>query len=44
MKKIIVLSLMLAAFLNAKDIKSAIFFLSDANSVSGLMAFLKDKK
>jgi len=44
MKKIIVLSLMLAAFLNAKEIKSANFFLSDAKSVAGLRAFLKANK
>ena len=44
MKKIIVLSLALAAFLGAKDIKSANIFLSDAKSVTELGAFLKANK
>ena len=44
MKKIIVLSLALAAFLGAKEIKSANIFLSDAKSVTELGAFLKANK
>ena len=44
MKKIIVLSLALAAFLGAKEIKSANIFLSDAKSVKELGAFLKANK
>ena len=44
MKKIIVLSLALAAFLGAKEIKSANIFLSDAKSVMELGAFLKANK
>ena len=44
MKKIIVLSLAVAAFLGAKEIKSANIFLSDAKSVTELGAFLKANK
>ena len=44
MKKVIVLSLALAAFLGAKEIKSANIFLSDAKSVTELEAFLKANK
>ena len=44
MKKIIVLSLAVAAFLGAKEIKSANIFLSDAKSVTDLGAFLKANK
>ena len=44
MKKIIVLSLMLAAFLNAKEIKSANIFISDVKSVTELGVFLKANK
>ena len=44
MKKIIVLSLALAAFLGAKEIKSANIFISDAKSVTELGAFLKANK
>ena len=44
MKKVIVLSLVLAAFLGAKEIKSANIFLSDAKSVTELGAFLKVNK
>ena len=44
MKKIIVLSLALAVFLGAKEIKSANIFLSDAKSVTELGAFLKANK
>jgi len=41
MKKIIVLSLALAAFLGAKEIKGGDFFLEDAKSAANLRAFLK---
>lgn len=44
MKKVIVLSLALAAFLGAKEIKGANIFLSDAKSVMELGAFLKANK
>ncbi|MGP1534150.1 MAG: hypothetical protein ACTTJF_08800 [Campylobacter sp.] len=44
MKKIIVLSLALAVFLGAKEIKSANIFLSDVKSVTELGAFLKANK
>ena len=44
MKKIIVLSLAVAAFLGAKEIKSANIFLSDAKAVTDLGAFLKANK
>ena len=44
MKKIIVLSLAVTAFLGAKEIKSANIFLSDAKSVTELGAFLKGKQ
>ena len=44
MKKVIVLSLALAAFLGAKEIKSANIFLSDVKSVTELEVFLKANK
>ena len=44
MKKVIVLSLALATFLGAKEIKSANIFLSDAKSITELGAFLKANK
>ena len=44
MKKIIVLSLALAAFLGAKEIDTAKIFLSDVKSMHALKSFLKKNK
>ena len=44
MKKIIVLSLALAAFLGAKEVDSAEIFLSDVKSMHALKSFLKKNK
>ena len=41
MKKIIVLSLALAAFLGAKEVDNAEIFLSDVKSMHALKSFLK---
>jgi len=44
MKKVIVLSLALAAFLGAKEVNTAEIFLSDVKSMHALKSFLKKNK